>query len=282
MAAHIEGPLYYERMGRSGPVMAFVHPNPMDQSCWIFQMAHLSTWYRCIAIDIPGYGRSPKATAGLIMDDMAQACWEAIDDAAPGERAILVGCSVGSAIVPYMHHQQVARTAALVLSGTGYNPGKEFTRRRIASYEAQGIDYRWDYTFEDLSPAFRATPLARFFADMFAERNPSADLTSIILQFQALAKPDADDHHSRIACPTIILTGSEDGTHSSAAALKARIPGCEMKILYGAGHACQIEQPWEFDRHMIAFLKKHALFPAQTVSAVEPVEGIAPTSVAEV
>ena len=104
MAQHVEGPLYYERMGRSGPVMAFIHPNPMDQSCWIFQMAHLSTWYRCIAIDIPGYGRSPKATPGLTMDDMAQACWEAIDDVIPGERAILVGCSVGSAILPYMHH----------------------------------------------------------------------------------------------------------------------------------------------------------------------------------
>ena len=263
MAAHIEGPLYYERMGRTGPVMAFVHPNPMDQSCWIFQMAHLSTWYRCIAIDIPGYGRSPKATAGLTMDDMAQACWEAIDDMAPGERAILVGCSVGSAILPYMHHQQPTRTAALVLSGTGYNPGKEFAARRIAAYEAQGIGYRWDYTFEDLSPAFRSTPLARFFADMFAERNDRADLGSIIRQFQALATPDDDDHYSRIACPTLILSGSEDGTHPSAAALKARIPGCEMKILHGAGHACQIEQPWEFDRHMIAFLKRRGLFPVQ-------------------
>ena len=112
MAEHIEGPLYYERMGRTGPVMAFVHPNPMDQSCWIFQMAHLSTWYRCIAIDLPGYGRSPKAQPGLTMDDIAQACWEAIDDIAPGERAILVGCSVGSALVPWMHHQQPRRTAA--------------------------------------------------------------------------------------------------------------------------------------------------------------------------
>ena len=44
MANHIRGPLYYERMGRTGPVMAFVHPNPMDQSCWIFQMAHMSAW----------------------------------------------------------------------------------------------------------------------------------------------------------------------------------------------------------------------------------------------
>src|SRR3546814_11817825 len=31
--AHIDGPLYYETMGGSGPVMAFIHPNPMDQSC---------------------------------------------------------------------------------------------------------------------------------------------------------------------------------------------------------------------------------------------------------
>ena len=53
MAEHIHGPLYYERMGRTGPVIAFIHPNPMDNACWIFQMAHLSTWYRCIAIDIP-------------------------------------------------------------------------------------------------------------------------------------------------------------------------------------------------------------------------------------
>jgi len=173
---------------------------------------------------------------------------------------------VGSAIPPYMHHQQPSRTAALVLSGTGYNPGKEFAPRRIASYRDQGIAYRWGYTFEDLSPAFRTTPLAHFFTEMFSERNDRADLESIILQFQALAKPDADDHHSRISCPTILLSGSEDGTHPSAAALKSRIPGCEMKVLYGAGHACQIEQPWEFDRYMIEFLKKHSLFPANSTA----------------
>ncbi len=262
MAAHIDGPLYYERMGRTGPVMAFVHPNPMDQSCWIFQMAHMSTWFRCISIDLPGYGRSPKAGAGLRMQDTAQACWEAIDEALPGEQAILVGCSVGSALVPHMYHLHPKRTKAMILSGTGYNPGKEFIPRRIKAYTERGIGYRWDYTFEDLSPAFRATPLAMFFADMFAERNDKADLETIIRQFEAYKVAEAEDHHSSIACPTIILTGSEDGTHPSSFALKARIPGCEMKILHGAGHACQIEQPWLFDRFMIKFLKKHRLFPS--------------------
>ena len=262
MAQHILGPLYYERIGRTGPVIAFVHPNPMDQSCWIFQMAHLSTWYRCIAIDIPGYGRSPKAVQGLTLADMAEACWEAIDEAFPvGETAILVGCSTGSAIVPFMYHQRPKRTAALVLSGTGYTPGKEFAKRRIDAYTANGINYRWDYTFEDLSPAFRATPLARFFADLFSERNGSADLQTILYQFEALQRPEPEGHHEQIGCPTVILTGSEDGAHASAFLLKARIPNCEMKILHGAGHACQIEQPWLFDRFMIEFLARHGLFP---------------------
>ena len=119
MADHIHGPLYYERMGRSGPVIAFIHPNPMDQSCWMFQMAHLSTWYRCVAIDIPGYGRSPKADAGLTMTDMAQACWEAIDDAAAGESATLVGCSVGSSIAPYMYHERPKQDSRIDSCGHG-------------------------------------------------------------------------------------------------------------------------------------------------------------------
>ncbi len=262
MAEHIEGPLYYERMGRSGPVMAFVHPNPMDQSCWMFQMAHLSTWYRCIAIDLPGYGRSPKARKGLTMADVAQACWEAIDDAFPGERAILVGCSIGSALLIHMHNHRPQKTAALIMSGTGHNPGKEFIPRRINSYRERGIDYRWGYTFEDFSPTFRATPMAHFFADLFAERNVHGDVETIITQFEAYQQPEPADHHTKIACPTVILTGSEDGTHPSAFALQKRIAGCEMKILYGAGHACQIEQPWLFNRFMIEFLQKHRLFPA--------------------
>jgi len=261
VAQHIDGPLYYERMGRTGPVIAFIHPNPMDQSCWIFQMAHLSTWYRCIAIDIPGYGRSPKAVSGLTIADMAEACWEAIDDAWPDETAILVGCSVGSRIIPYMYDQRPGSTAALVLSGTGYSPTREFAKRRIEAYTANGLDYRWEYTFEDLSPAFRATPLAHFFADLFAQRNHFADLPTIIHQFEALQQPEPDDHFEQIKCPTIILTGSEDASHQRAFALKARIQGCELKVLPGAGHACAIEQPWLFDRLMLEFLARHGLFP---------------------
>lgn len=261
MAEHILGPLYYERMGRKGPAMVFVHPNPMDQSCWIFQMAHLSTWYRCMAIDIPGYGRSPKAEPGLTMEDMAQACWEAVDEAGLDEPAILVGCSVGSNIIRYMYHIRPAYTAAIVLSGTGHSSAaKEFPARRIKNYTEEGIGFRWDHTFQDMSPAFRATPMAHFFARMFTERNDVADVSTIVHQFRALAQTDPDNLND-ILCPVIILSGSEDSSHQRAFLLKERIPGCELKVLPGAGHACQLEQPWLYDSFMLEFLAKHDLFP---------------------
>jgi pimeloyl-ACP methyl ester carboxylesterase len=149
----------------------------------------------------------------------------------------------------------------MMVCGTGYSPQKDFVPRRIKSYTEKGIDFRWDYVFEDMSPAFRATPMARYFADLFAERNPYADVTSIIYQFEALGRPDLEGHHSNIACPMIIISGSEDSAHARAFALKERIPGCEMKIIHGAGHACQLEQPWIFDQFALDFLKKHGLFP---------------------
>jgi pimeloyl-ACP methyl ester carboxylesterase len=161
-----------------------------------------------------------------------------------------------------MHNLKPERTPALIFSGTGYQPGKEFAHRRIADYKKYGIDFRWRYTFDDLSPAFRATPLATFFADMFCERNKFGDIDSIIHQFEAHAAPNPEDHEAKIACPSIILTGSEDNTHKNAFPLQERIKNCELKVLPGAGHACQIEQPWLFNRHMIDFLTRHGLFPS--------------------
>ena len=105
------------------------------------------------------------------------------------------------------------------------------------------------------------TELATFFANLFAERNDFADAPTIIRLFEAYLAPDPLDHFQRITCPTVILSGSEDVAHQSAFELQEQIPDCELKVLPDAGHACQMEQPWLFDRLMIEFLNQHGLFP---------------------
>jgi 3-oxoadipate enol-lactonase len=258
VAEHINGPLYWEQVGKQGRPLVFVHPNPMDNSCWLYQLAHFSTWFKTIGIDLPGYGRSPTASPGLTMIDVAEACWEAVD-AVTDEAAIVVGLSVGANVVLHMANRRPERTLAVVISGSGYRPVKTFAAQRIAAYREQGVAYRYPYALEDFSAGFRQTELAEYFARLFTERNDRADVPTIIEMFVALGKPDPDWLFEGIKVPTLIITGSEDNSHQAAFALQERIRGCELNVIQGAGHACNLEKPWEFDAHLQRFLVKHGL-----------------------
>ncbi len=258
MAAHVNGPLHFERLGKFGRPLVFVHPNPMDHTCWVYQMAHFSTWFQTIGIDLPGYGRSPTASPGLTMEDVAQACWEAVDEVT-AEPCVLTGLSVGVTVVLHMANQRTARTLAVIMTGSGYDPVKEFAQKRIRQYSELGVTFRRQHAFEDYSPAFRDAPIATYFADLFAERNRWADAPTIVEQFRALGKLDPDWLFEGIRAPSLIITGSEDNSHASAFGLQARIPGCELATIQGGGHACNMERPWEWDALALAFLRKHGL-----------------------
>lgn len=255
---HIRGPLHAEVMGPEGaPPMLFVHPNPLDSACWLYQMAHFSTWYRCIAVDLPGYGRSPTAAEGLDMVEIADACWDVVDRAGAAGPAVLVGCSVGSYTVQHMFHRRPEATQAVVLSGAAWRPTKQFALRRIAAYQEHGIDFRREYTLEVLSPRFRQSPLAPWLASLLTERNDSADLDTIIEMFRAVGRPDPEWLQGGLNAPVLILTGTEDHSHEAAYTLRDRLPDVELVALQGAGHACFFEQPWRFDAEMIRFLRAH-------------------------
>ncbi len=267
--SHIGGPLHYEVMGADdAPPMVFVHPNPMDSSCWIFQMAHFSTWFRCIAVDLPGYGRSPSATEGLTMDEIAGAVWDAVDSAASDDRTVLVGCSVGNNVVQRMYHLRPEATDALVLVAGNYRPVKDFVPRRIADYREHGLDFRYEHTLFGFSDDFARTPLADWFATMFAERNATADLDTIVRMFEALGAPDPDRLHADLHAPVLILSGRLDRGHDAAHALHARLPDSRLVPIEGAGHACHMEKPWEVDREIIRFLREigHTSLPAVSPS----------------
>jgi pimeloyl-ACP methyl ester carboxylesterase len=255
--SHLDGPLHAQGMGdAAAPPLVFVHPNPMDASSWLYQAAHFSTWYRCVAIDLPGYGTSPKAQPGLALSDIAHACWEAVDRLASARDVVLVGCSVGSTVVQHMYHLRPDVIRALVVSGAGWRPKKDFTHRTTA-YRERGLPYRYDYTLQSFSPQFRQTPLAHWFARLFTERNATADLDTIVRMFEALQVEDPPWLQRDLAAPVLILAGELDATRPAAAALQERLPHAELVVVPGAGHACHIEQPWVFDGEMMRFLRAH-------------------------
>jgi pimeloyl-ACP methyl ester carboxylesterase len=259
VSGDIEGPLHLEQMGAGRP-MVFLHANPMDNSSWLYQMAHFATWFRTVAIDLPGYGRSPRARDGVKLEDVARACWEAVDEITT-EPAVLVGLSIGSSVALHMADQRPERTLALVLSGTGFQPKKEFAAERIRQYREQGLAFRRQHTLLDFGPTYRDGPLARYFADLFAERDCGVDVDTIIALLQAVSESEPE-RLFRVGAPSLIVTGKDDSAHLSAFALQARIEGCELVTIDDAGHACNIEKPWEWDRVVRNFLGRRGLCPA--------------------
>ncbi len=252
--------------------MVFVHPNPQDSASWMFQMAHFSTWFRCVAVDLPGYGRSPSAAAGLTMEEVAAAVWEAVDGSTDGGPAVLVGCSVGSNVVQHMYHLRPEATEALVATG-GWTAVKEHAPRRIAGYRANGLDYRYGHVLENFSDDFARTPLAHWLAAMFVERNATTDVGTLITMFEALGVPDPDWLQFDLHAPVLVISGRLDRGHAAAHALHARLPDSRLAVIEDAGHACHLEKPWEYDAHVIRFLRElgHTRLPAPAQGA-EPAD----------
>jgi pimeloyl-ACP methyl ester carboxylesterase len=259
MAARVPGPLYFEQLGATGTPMVFLHSTPDDHRLWLYQTAHFSSWYRTIAIDLAGYGRSPAVQNGVTLADQAAACWEAVDRVSTG-KIILHGNSIGSGVALRMVEQQSERVPALILSGTGYSPSAEVFQRWVDRYRAEGLPLRHQQLFDHFAPAVRSDPILTYYADMVVELNNAGTLASVIAMNEANVARPPESYYRAVDVPTLIIAGTEDRSYASSFDLQKLIGGSEHRSIEGAGHAPMIEMPWEYDRHSIAFLKKLGLY----------------------
>ena len=78
--------------------------------------------------------------------------------------------------------------------------------------------------------------------------------------FRALGQPDPEEIFDT-GKPTLIITGSLDNSHASAFKLQERIAGSELVTIEDAGHACNLEQPWLWDRIALEFLRRQGVLP---------------------
>lgn len=83
-------------LGSGSPTLLFVHGFACAMEDWDAQFDALSGQFRCLALDLPGHGRSAGRRAASIAD-LAAAVAEVTRQA--GERVILVGHSIGAKVI---------------------------------------------------------------------------------------------------------------------------------------------------------------------------------------
>ena len=264
MARHIPGPLFFDLHGTSGLPMLFLHSTPDDHRLWMYQTAHFSAWYRTIAVDLAGYGRSPAAQKGVSIGDQADAAWEVVDRISSGP-CIIHGNSMGSMIAMQMAHRQPDRVPALILSGTGYLPTRDAMKVWAKRYAEEGLDLRYKQCLDHFSPPMQAMPYVKYYARMICELNNVSTLDSIIAMNVALhSEAEPDSFFDELKMPTIIISGTADRNHEAARALHHHIKGSTFKEIANAGHAVMQEAPWDYDRFCIEFMVKHGLWTGET------------------
>ena len=113
--------VYYEVSGGGFPLV-LLHANPFDRRLWIYQVAHFSTFFRIINVDLRGYGYSDKpvspTTIVEMSEDIVGVCRQ---EGIHG--AIVAGISVGGVMALQLGLDHPELFKALILVGCSSGPG---------------------------------------------------------------------------------------------------------------------------------------------------------------
>jgi pimeloyl-ACP methyl ester carboxylesterase len=261
---------HYEVAG-AGPPMVLLHATPYDHGMWLYQMAHFSTWFRVIAPDIRGFGRSDQVSEPFTFDDCV-ADIVALCEAEDVREAVLMGASVGSRLAFRLGHDRPDLFRAVVVvggnaqasaQGAGDSSGSDQRREeRIRRYaEGPFMDtYEWQLT-NTLSPDFVPSPLGRYLTSLFSERALRLDGPAIARLFEALGYTDLRPLLGDISVPFLVVSGEHDRSIPGAREAASMIPDARHEIIPGAGHTCPIEDPTAFDALVIEFLTEKGAMP---------------------
>ncbi|ODU70659.1 MAG: hypothetical protein ABT00_18570 [Bordetella sp. SCN 68-11] len=234
--------IHYEVSGEGLP-MVLIHANPFDRRLWLYQVAHFSTWFKVISIDIRGYGRSDKPSGEFSILDMAEDVLGVCEDLEIDE-AVLMGASVGSGIALMLGLERPELFRAMVLVGGGSGGVARYHREHLHDLVA---------------PQFASSRLGAYLLDRFAEVGPSLSGAAIAQIFRARAALDMSARLPSLAVPALVINGEFDISLEDGRRTASLIPNAVHRILPGTGHACCIEDPMGFDEIVVSFLRARQL-----------------------
>lgn len=229
--------------GKGHTRLLFVHGWTCRRAYWQPQLAHFSTDYRVAAPDLPGHGdtdtqgRSHWSVAALAKD--IEACASALGDA----QMILVGHSMGGAVVLEAARRLKKAATAVILADTfiiDYGGLSEEAIREIAApFEA---DFSGAIAGLVEQTATEATPTS--LKERLVREMTAADPTWALPLWRDLLAWDPRAAFEELKIPILAVNGSL----IPESARERFAPFVMETVIPGAGHFLQMEDPPAFNR----------------------------------
>jgi pimeloyl-ACP methyl ester carboxylesterase len=259
MLSEARNGIRYTSVG-TGPAVLLIHGFPLDHTMWIDQIRDLADRAQVIAMDLRGFGSSPRMGGDVLdMETHASDCDLLLEELGI-ERAHVVGLSMGGYVALALADLFGHRVASLVLMDTKAGPdsaegkaGRDAMAQRLVA-EGRG-------------------PVAAGLADGLLGPDPSTFARARLLTMAegmsyesyvgALMgmkqRPDRTEVLRQFAGPVTVVNGEDDGLFSVAdvaAPLAAIAADSELVVIPGAGHLPSIEQPAATTAAIVAHLSR--------------------------
>ena len=236
--------------GSGGTIpIVFLHGVGSDKSVWTPQVDHFRSSRRALAFDYPGYGES-EFIDGATRDDFAAVILAALD-ALDIERAHICGLSLGGVVAIALHALAPDRCASLIIADSfAVHPQGQaiYDRSIAASNDMRGLaEARIGALMASEDQARRAEVI-----ETMARIDPAA----YRLGARAVWLADQHDRAAAIRIPSLAICGDEDAITPPALSeeLVSLIPGSKLRIIEGASHLANLDEPEEFNAAIDDFL----------------------------
>ena len=244
----------------SGLPVIFIHAFPLNQTMWDDQVAALRSKCRTITLDLRGFGHSDAPQGPYSMDQMA-ADVRALLSVLNVDQAVLVGLSMGGYIALAFYRNYPDAVRAMVLADTRASADTHEARARRIKSAAKAEKEGSDAIAEDMIALLlghttietRPSVAARV-REMIQANSPHGIAGA---QRGMAARRDSTYILPGIDFPVLIIVGSEDELTppEEAESLRSGIPGARLRVIEGAAHLSNLEQPEKFNDALLEFVE---------------------------
>jgi len=264
----------YMELGSGPETLMFIHGLGSYSPAWKNNLQELSKHYRCIAIDLPGYGHSSKENYPYSMRFFAEVVRDFAEAKQLG-KVTLAGHSMGGqiAMVAALTYPEWVQKLILIAPAgfETFNKGQKQWFRDVMSPDAvrlttvEQIRTNLAYNF------FKLPKEAQFMIDDRIAMRSAVDFPgycyAISMSVKGMVDEPVYDYLPLIRQPTLCIFGENDNlipnrylnggaTVTYARAGAERMPNCKLVMLPKTGHFAMFEGFEVVNREIVTFMNK--------------------------
>jgi pimeloyl-ACP methyl ester carboxylesterase len=243
----------------------FVHGLSSGWQSWLPPLAYLWPTLSVTAVDLRGHGDSDKPETGYMLANYVADVWEAIGKMRLKRPPVLIGHSLGGAIVRRIAAEHAGEIAVVVVEDSDLWGTEQGT-----SEQRRAFGQQWLENVRRPLPELIQTEMDRNPQLSYREAMEKATRVQNTADGVFLGAPEGvglavgetyDDLLPRITCPFLLVRGLPElgGAVPEAAATRHKdlIPDATVVTIPNVGHSVHGQQPEAFSEAVLIFLRAH-------------------------